>query len=79
MNEQELQNLTARLCRMVEPWTTDGLHSTTTKAICRRIGMQINEIGGKPAMITAYYDAKAVNRCASVIQAYWDGIGDWQW
>lgn len=79
MSERELSELTAHLCTLVAPWTQDGLHSDETKADCRRVGERLNKIGGMEAMINAYYEAKASNRCASVVQAYWDGIGDWQW
>jgi hypothetical protein len=27
----------------------------------------------------ADYEAKDRNRSASVIQGYWDGIGEWRW
>ena len=46
---------------------------------CRDIGRKLNAIGGKQLMTDAYYDAKATNNYVAVIQAYWDGIGDWQW
>ena len=46
---------------------------------CRQIGEQLHAIGGKSVMQEAYYDAKSFNRAASVIAAYWDKVGDWQW
>jgi hypothetical protein len=46
---------------------------------CADIGKRINAVGGFAAMQSAYREAKARNRSASVIQAYWHGIGDWQW
>lgn len=46
---------------------------------CANIGKALNAQGGMDAMRTAYYEATAKNRAASVIAAYWHGIGDWQW
>ncbi|RUV65808.1 hypothetical protein EOA64_00230 [Mesorhizobium sp. M1A.F.Ca.IN.022.02.1.1] len=46
---------------------------------CQHIGESLCTEGGINLMQDAYYDAKARNRSASVIQAYWDGIGDWRW
>lgn len=46
---------------------------------CTAIGRGLHGIGGEALMRDAYYDATASNRAASVIAAYWHGIGDWQW
>lgn len=46
---------------------------------CREIGRQLYAIGREDLMREAYYHAKANNRAASVVAAYFDGIGDWQW
>lgn len=46
---------------------------------CADIGKKLNALGGMDLMTEAYYVAKGQNRAASPIQAYWHGIGDWQW
>lgn len=46
---------------------------------CAEIGKKLNTIGGMDLMTEAYYAAKGQNRSASPIQAFWLGIGDWQW
>lgn len=46
---------------------------------CRNIGEALHALGGEALMREAYYDAKSHNRAVTVIQAYWDGIGDWRW
>lgn len=46
---------------------------------CQRIGEALNLLGGTKLMREAYYYAKGHNNSVHVIQAYWDGIGDWRW
>lgn len=46
---------------------------------CKNIGHRLHADGGEALMRDAYYDATADNRAASVIAAYWDGIGEWRW
>lgn len=46
---------------------------------CAEIGRRINASGGFAAMQDAYREAKSHNKAASVVAAYWDGIGDWRW
>lgn len=75
----QLQDLTNKLIEVSSDWNRHDLVPDQQKAECRVIGMSLNKLGGVDAMQTAYYAAKTHNRCASVIQAYWDGIGDWRW
>jgi len=44
---------------------------------CTAIGKKLDAAGGKKLMCEAYYFAKAANPHVHVIQAYWNGIGDW--
>lgn len=60
-------------------WNEHDLVPEAQKAQCRAIGQQLNTLGGMELMQGAYYHAKGRNRCASMIQAYWDGIGEWRW
>ena len=46
---------------------------------CTAIGKKLHAEGGEKLMRAAYYHAKAANPEVHVIQAYWDGIGDWRW
>ena len=46
---------------------------------CAAIGRKLNQAGGINLMRDAYYHAKGHNNSVHVIQAYWDGIGDWRW
>ena len=73
------QRLFARLCALTKDWNEHDLVPEAQKQECREIGVKLNELGGMQLMTDAYYDAKAHNRCASFIQAYWDGVGDWRW
>lgn len=68
----ELKTLTAN-------WNQTDLVPKDQQEKCKDIGRRLNEIGGVSLMRDAYYAAHGANRCASVIQAYWDGIGDWRW
>ena len=79
MSQATIQELTSRLIDVSRNWNAHDLVPDEQKTRCRKIGEEINAAGGMAAMQTAYYEAKARNRCASVIQAYWDGIGDWRW
>ena len=68
-----------QLCEIVSDWNEFDVPHPGLISFCKVIGAWLNEYGGMDAMIEAYYAAKAVNRCASVVQTYWDGIGDWRW
>lgn len=70
---------TKRLISLSASWNEYDLVPKDQQAECRQLGERLDEIGGMEAMIDAYYAAKAKNRCASAIQAYWDGVGDWRW
>ncbi|MCK9994032.1 MAG: hypothetical protein Dbin4_02552 [Alphaproteobacteria bacterium] len=48
-------------------------------ARCKELGASLNDIGGLAVMQEVYYLVKKEIRCASVIQSYWDGIGEWRW
>jgi hypothetical protein len=40
---------------------------------------QHDALGGIAAMREAYYAATGQNRAATIVAAYFDGIGEWQW
>ena len=71
--------LTEQLVTLVGDWNYHDLISDEQKKECRDIGRKLNAIGGMVAMRDAYYAAKATNRRASTLDAYWDGIGEWRW
>ena len=79
MTPEEIAALTAQLVTLVKDWNYHDLISDEQKKECREIGRKLNAIGGMVAMRDAYYAAKATNRCASTLDAYWDGIGEWRW
>jgi hypothetical protein len=71
--------LFSELRRVTAMWNTHEDIPTSQKLLCRQIGKRLYELGGEALMREAYYDAKAANRAVTVIQAYWDGIGEWRW
>lgn len=75
----QLTDLTCELIKISDEWTAHDLVPDRQKANVIRIGVALNSAGGMPAMQYAYYAAKNSNPHASVIQAYWDGIGEWRW
>lgn len=79
MSQPTIHELTSRLIEVSSGWNPHDLVPREQQTKCREIGEKLNEVGGMIAMQEAYYEAKARNRCASVIQAYWDNIGDWRW
>jgi hypothetical protein len=75
----QLRQLTNRLIAISSDWNQYDLVPDRQKAEVRAIGSALNSSGGMAAMQAAYYEAKDRNRSASVIQGYWDGIGEWRW
>ncbi len=73
------RQLTDRLIAASRDWTPHDLVPERQKAEVKAIGHALHSAGGIGAMVAAYYEAKERNRSASVIQAYWDGIGEWRW
>lgn len=74
-----LGDLTDELCALTLYWNDYEDIPQSQRIICREIGKKLHEAGGFRFMTDAYYHAKAQNRYASTIQAYWDGVGDWKW
>lgn len=68
-----------RLCDLTKRWTAHEDVRKSEQAECREIGQKLNDLGGMDLMREAYREAHGRNRAASVIQAYWDGVGDWRW
>lgn len=68
-----------QLCELTKRWTHYEDIPVSQQKECRAIGVKIWTQGQEPAMREAYYTAKALNPAASVLAAYWDGIGNWQW
>ncbi len=71
--------LVRQLIELTRQWNEHDLVPKAQQEKCREIGLALNASGGMALMQGAYYEARARNRSASVIQAYWDGIGDWRW
>ncbi len=71
--------LTADLCRLTAGFNEFDIPGKFIRERIRVIGGRLNDSGGIQAMRGAYYQAKRENPYASIIQAYWDGIGDWRW
>ncbi len=74
-----LGDLTDKLVNLTQFWNDHEDIPKSQQNACRAIGKQLHEAGGHRYMTDAYYHAKARNRHVTVIQAYWDGIGDWRW
>lgn len=68
-----------QLCELTKRWTQYEDVPRSQQLECTAIGKRIHAAGGMAAMQEAYYAAKRKNPVASVIAAYWHGIGDWQW
>lgn len=74
-----LGELTDELCALTRYWNAYEDIPKSQQNECKAIGRKLHEAGGFRYMTDAYHHAKSQNRCASTIQAYWDGIGDWRW
>ena len=72
-------DLFAQLRELTKRWNEHEDIPKSQQYECREIGRKLNALGGMQLMVDAYYDARAHNRAASTVQAYWDGIGDWRW
>ena len=72
------ENIQIRLVELTQHWNEHDPVSAIQQKRAHDLGVALNEFGGKDEMLSAYYRAKAFNRCASVLQYYWDGIGDWR-
>lgn len=73
------QLLTARLHQLCHNWNEHDDVPRAQQEEARAIGTELNELGGYPAMLAAYDEVHAENKCACVLQAYWDNIGTWRW
>ena len=71
--------LTAQLCELTKRWNTWQDIPRSQQLECKKIGERLNAVGGKAMMTDAYYEAKSFNAAASVVRAYWNGVGDWLW
>lgn len=69
---KQLHELTSR-------WNTFEDVPRSQQLECTAIGKKLHAAGGEALMRDAYYDVTGQNRAASVIAAYWHGIGEWQW
>ena len=71
--------IAGELCAISECWNEfDDIDQIDIQR-CKKLGAELNCIGGIELMQAVYYEAKSKNKCASVIQSYWDGIGEWRW
>lgn len=68
-----------QLIELTKRWNNHEDVPRSQQIECRQIGERINATGGFDAMTEAYHAARAKNLSVHVIQAYWDGIGDWRW
>lgn len=74
-----LGSLTDELVNLTQFWNDYEDIPESQQKLCRRIGERLNAVGGFRSMVDAYYHAKARNRHAMTVQAYWDGVGEWRW
>jgi hypothetical protein len=77
--DQGRDALFAQLRDLTKRWNIYEDIPESQQKECRSIGRKLHALGREPLMREAYYDATGDNRAASVLAAYWDGIGDWQW
>lgn len=71
--------LVEHLCDLTKRWNIHEDIPRSQQIECREIGKRLNEAGGFALMQDAYREARSRNRAVSVVQAYWDGVGDWRW
>ena len=71
--------LVEQLCDLTKRWNIYEDIPRSQQSECRQIGRQLYALGSEDAMRRAYYEATARNRAATVLAAYFDGIGDWVW
>lgn len=80
MSQQETRDvLFKELHQVTAAWNKYEDIPKSQEMLCRRIGERLHWLGGEALMREAYYDAKTKNSDVHMIQAYWDGIGDWRW
>ena len=70
-------DLFSSLGRLVEDWTPHEDIRKSERYLATEIGRRLYKLGGEGLMRDAYYHARDINRCASILNLYWDGIGDW--
>lgn len=73
------RSLASQLVALTKGWGAHTLVPDAEKNRAVEIGVALHAAGGKALMRAAYFSAKAVNRHATVLSAYWGGIGDWRW
>jgi hypothetical protein len=72
--------LIVELCDVTRDWDRhQKLLPLEQEVRARAIGMELYQLGGEALMQDAYYEAHAMNPAASIVQALWDGIGEWRW
>lgn len=77
--DAEIKAETDHLCGLTKRWTIHEDIPRSQQIECREIGRKLHALGGEAAMRVAYYEATGRNRAATVVAAYFDGIGEWRW
>ena len=77
--ERAIKTVTDQLCELTKRWTAYEDIPRSQQSECRDIGRKLHALGGEQAMRDAYYEATARNRAATVLAAYFDGIGEGRW
>jgi hypothetical protein len=78
-NSPQERALFDQLCELTKRWTAHEDIPRSQQLECTDIGKRIHALGKEALMRDAYYHVTRPNRAASVVAAYWHGIGDWQW
>lgn len=71
---------TARLLELARAWNDHDPIPDGHKAEVKAIGEQLHGKGGWPLMSKVYENVRkrsTVDSC--LIEAWWDGVGDWRW
>jgi len=76
---RQQRELFAQLAELTKRWTSFEDIPVSQQRECRDLGRKLHALGAEPLMREAYYHAHAQNRAASILAAYWDGIGEWRW
>ena len=75
----EIAETIEQLCELTKRWTAHEDIPKSQQHECRTLGRELHKRGGESLMREAFYVARGRNPAASVIQCYWDNIGDWRW
>jgi len=70
--------LTDLLIVISKYWNAFDPIDSREQAIAKHAGERLYDLGGEDLMREVYYEVKAHNKYAAILNNFWDGIGEWQ-